>query len=198
VSDGYDLALTEILENNIAHYFYVKIGSEHGQLIANLLPLSKAEATHIDAAEGVITNTTNQISRHLDTECLKDLLNNSYEHSHWESVAERCLGCANCTMVCPTCFCSRIEDVTDLTGEKTQRLREWDSCFTNDFSYIHGGSIRSSIKSQYRQWLTHKLSTWFAQFGTSGCIGCGRCITWCPVGIDLIEEVKHLRTKSVD
>ena len=95
-------------------------------------------------------------------------------------------------MVCPTCFCTTVEDVTDLAGEQAERWRKWDSCYTMDFSYISGGSIRSSTRSRYRQWMTHKLSTWYDQFGTSGCVGCGRCITWCPVGIDITEEVRAI------
>jgi ferredoxin len=96
-------------------------------------------------------------------------------------------------MVCPTCFCTQTEEDLDLTGESAGRTRTWTSCFTLDFSYIHGGSVRSSAKSRYRQWMTHKLATWHDQFGTSGCVGCGRCITWCPVGIDITEEVRAIR-----
>ena len=94
--------------------------------------------------------------------------------------------------MCPTCFCSSVEDANDLGGGST-RTRRWDSCFTLDHSYIHGGSVRQSGKSRYRQWMTHKLATWVDQFGTSGCVGCGRCITWCPVGIDITEEVRAIR-----
>jgi formate hydrogenlyase subunit 6/NADH:ubiquinone oxidoreductase subunit I len=115
----------------------------------------------------------------------------------WDEVATRCLGCANCTMVCPTCFCTTVEDTTDLTGEVAERSRRWDSCFTLDHSYVHGGSVRASLKSRYRQWLTHKLSTWIDQFGTSGCVGCGRCITWCPVAIDITEEAAAIRATDL-
>ena len=111
----------------------------------------------------------------------------------WDEVAKRCLTCANCTMVCPTCFCVSVEDAGDLTGTTAERRQRWDSCFTSDFSYIHGGSVRTSARSRYRQWITHKLAAWQDQFGTLGCVGCGRCITWCPVGIDITEEVKALR-----
>ncbi|MCW8140123.1 MAG: 4Fe-4S dicluster domain-containing protein, partial [Planctomycetota bacterium] len=107
-------------------------------------------------------------------------------------VAQRCLTCANCTMVCPTCFCTQVSDTTDLTGDHAERWRRWDSCFTLEFTHVHGGSVRQTARSRYRQWLTHKLSTWHDQFGTSGCVGCGRCITWCPVGIDITEEVRAL------
>ena len=100
-------------------------------------------------------------------------------------------------MVCPTCFCTTVEDHTDLTGQTAERVRRWDSCFTADFSYIHGGSVRTETKSRYRQWITHKLASWIDQFGTSGCVGCGRCMTWCPVGIDITAEAardpRHVR-----
>ena len=121
------------------------------------------------------------------------LLRRNLEHPRWDQVASRCLTCGNCTMVCPTCFCTTVEDVTSLDGDTTEHLRNWDSCFTVDFSYLHGGSVRASPRSRYRQWMTHKLSTWWDQFGTSGCVGCGRCITWCPVGIDITEEVAAIR-----
>lgn len=100
-------------------------------------------------------------------------------------------------MVCPTCFCTGVEDVTALAGDVTERVRKWDSCFTADFSYQHGGVVRESTKSRYRQWLTHKLSSWVDQFGSSGCVGCGRCITWCPTGIDLTAEVAAIAESAI-
>jgi ferredoxin len=96
-------------------------------------------------------------------------------------------------MVCPTCFCASVQETTDLSGEQVDRRRQWDSCFNFDFSYLNGGVVRDQVRSRYRQWLTHKLATWWDQFGLSGCVGCGRCITWCPVGIDLTQEVAALR-----
>ncbi|MGZ3460208.1 MAG: 4Fe-4S dicluster domain-containing protein, partial [Archangium sp.] len=121
------------------------------------------------------------------------LLYRNLEHPRWDEVAGRCLACTNGTLVGPTCFCSTVEDTSDLTGDVAERWRRWDSCFTLDHSYLHGGSVRQAIRSRYRQWLTHKVASWWDQFGTSGCIGCGRCITWCPVGIDITEEVAALR-----
>ena len=133
------------------------------------------------------------MGRTLDLEGLRELLTASAESPRWEEIAERCLSCANCTMVCPTCFCATVEDSSDLTGVSAERWRRWDSCHTLDFSYIHGGSIRRSASSRYRQWMTHKLATWVEQFGETGCVGCGRCITWCPAGIDLTEEARALQ-----
>ncbi|MCK4774160.1 MAG: 4Fe-4S dicluster domain-containing protein, partial [Candidatus Krumholzibacteria bacterium] len=157
--------------------------------------LSHKEATPGEraASEAATERAVSQIERSMDTDGIRDLLCGNYEHPRWDEVSKRCLTCANCTLVCPTCFCTTVEDTTDLTGENAERWRKWDSCFTTDFSYIHGGSIRSSSTARYRHWITHKLATWFDQFGSSGCVGCGRCIAWCPVGIDITEEAAAIR-----
>ena len=189
---GFDLALTEVLDAE-SHYFVVEVGSELGAELLQTIPYRDASHDDIQLAEDIVANTAEHMGRSMDTIGIKDLLYRNMEHSRWEDVASRCLTCSNCTMVCPTCFCTTVEDVTDLAGDQAERWRKWDSCFTMDFSYIYGGSIRASTKSRYRQWMTHKLATWIDQFGTSGCVGCGRCITWCPVGIDITEEVRAIR-----
>ncbi|HJS57827.1 MAG TPA: 4Fe-4S dicluster domain-containing protein [Vicinamibacteria bacterium] len=194
VSGGFDLALTEILEGE--HRFLVEVGSERGAEIAAELPTRPASEPDVAAACAPVARAEAQMGRHVETDGLKELLYRHYESPHWDEVAKRCLACANCTMVCPTCFCTSVEDVTDLTGGRASRQRRWDSCFSVDFSYIHGGSVRGSAGARYRQWLTHKLGTWYDQFGSSGCVGCGRCITWCPVGIDITEEVAALRQRE--
>ena len=191
-TSGFDLALTEILDGQ-HHYFVVESGSEAGAQVCSELPLSPAGAPELAAAAEATARATAQMGRTLDTTGIKELLYRNLEHPQWDRVAGRCLSCANCTLACPTCFCANVEDVTDLTGEHAERWRKWDSCFTVGFSYIAGGAVRSFVKSRYRQWLTHKLATWIDQFGTSGCVGCGRCITWCPVAIDLTEEVRVIR-----
>ena len=188
VSSGFDLALTEILAND-RHDFLVEVGTVRGAELLQEVPHQKATEDDQRIGAEIVAQAAERMGRHLDTKEIKELFYRSYEHPRWDEVAERCLNCANCTMVCPTCFCTTVEDVTDLAGTQAERWRKWDSCFTTDFSYIHGGSVRASRKSRYRQWLTHKLATWFDQFGSSGCVGCGRCITWCPVAIDLTEEV---------
>jgi sulfhydrogenase subunit beta (sulfur reductase) len=189
---GFDLALTEVIEAD-HHYFVVEVGTELGAAVFQDVPHKAAKTHEVAAAEEVVTQTAAQMGRTMDTGGIKELLYRNYENPRWDDVADRCLSCANCTMVCPTCFCTTVEDVTDLSGEYAERQRKWDSCFTMDFSYIHGGNVRNSPKSRYRQWMTHKLATWIDQFGTSGCVGCGRCITWCPVGIDITEEVRAIR-----
>jgi sulfhydrogenase subunit beta (sulfur reductase) len=191
-TSGFDLALTEVLDGD-RPYFLVEVGTQAGAEMLRGVPATEAREEERAAGEQAVAKAGEHMGRSMDAEGLKELLYRNLDHPRWDDVARRCLTCANCTMVCPTCFCTTLEDVTDLTGQLAERRRKWDSCFTTDFSYIHGGSIRSTPRARYRQWMTHKLATWIDQFGTSGCVGCGRCITWCPVGIDLTEEVRAIR-----
>jgi sulfhydrogenase subunit beta (sulfur reductase) len=179
VKTGYDIALTEILEDD-RHEFLVEAASERGEQIVAELPGRAATRDDISAAHRAVEHAAQNMGRTMETEGIKELLYRNLDHPRWENVAARCLSCANCTMVCPTCFCSTVEEATDITGDHTERCRRWDSCFTADHSYIHGGVVRSTTLARYRQWMTHKLATWIDQFQTSGCVGCGRCITWCP------------------
>ena len=192
VSEGFDLALTELISGD-RHEFLIEVGSDAGADLVSKVNHQAADDVHRDAAAAAIQRTEEQMGRSLDTTAIKELLYANQEHPRWAEVASRCLGCGNCTAVCPTCFCTTIEDRVDLAGQNAEHIRRWDSCFTLDFSYLHGGSVRTSLKSRYRQWMTHKLASWIDQFGTSGCVGCGRCVTWCPVGIDLTEEAAAIR-----
>jgi ferredoxin len=192
---GFDLALTEIA-NDGPHRFVVEVGSERGRALLERAGGEAASASDRGAAQAIVERTARSMGRHLDTTDIHGLLARNLEHPRWNEVATRCLTCANCTLVCPTCFCTTVEDVSDLTGDHAERWRRWDSCFNLEFSYIHGGNVRSTTRGRYRQWLTHKVGTWLEQFGTSGCVGCGRCITWCPVGIDLTEEVGAIRASD--
>lgn len=205
VRGDFDLALIEM-----TNHFVIEIGSERGGTVISNAEWSPCTLEQVEEARTVITELQTSMQardpqadsvldsdspreRCLDTSDVHDLLLSNLDHPRWEQVAQRCLSCANCTMVCPTCFCCSVEDVADLSGENVQRERTWDSCFTAEHSYTNTGVVRKLTASRYRQWLTHKLATWQDQFGVSGCVGCGRCIAWCPVGIDLTEELAAIR-----
>jgi ferredoxin len=190
-NDGFDLRLSELDD-----IFLVTIGSELGRSIMSNVPCEAASAFVMSAADHALEQATQGMGRTLDTADLPDLLLSSLDDPHWTEVAKRCLSCGNCTQACPTCFCWDAQDELDVTGTHTRRTRVWDSCYNPDFSYVFGGNTRPSIHSRYRQWLTHKLGTWVQQYGTFGCVGCGRCITWCPAGIDLTEEIPALRKET--
>ncbi|WP_339747315.1 4Fe-4S dicluster domain-containing protein [uncultured Rubinisphaera sp.] len=184
---GFDIALTELSEG-----FLMEIGSSLGSEMVTPLGFPIATEEQLTESESISDHATEQIKKTMDTTDLRNRLMGQLEHSHWKEVADRCLSCTNCTMVCPTCFCSHVEEVPDLNQERVDRRKSWDSCFNPGFSKLHGTPVRNDTRSRYRQWLTHKLATWHDQFGESGCVGCGRCITWCPVGIDLTVEVAAL------
>jgi ferredoxin len=199
---GFDLALTEL-----GDHFAVEVGTElGGQVItaAAWTPCTIGEITaarelpeklrqHMQQRNGQVPANGEPRGRSLDTNRVHELLLQNLEHDRWEQTSRRCLACGNCTLVCPTCFCSNVDDASDLLGDRVRREKIWASCFSADHSYMNSGTVRKSIAARYRQWLTHKLATWIDQFGMSGCVGCGRCITWCPVGIDLTEEVAVIR-----
>lgn len=188
---GFDLNLTELDD-----VFVITIGSELGRQLVADIPHENASGFILTNVEQKVEHTRKQIKRSLDTEGLPELIMDNLDHLHWDEVGNRCLSCGNCTQVCPTCFCWDAIDKMSLDGNTTRRERVWDSCFNPGYSYQAGGNTRPTIHSRYRQWLSHKLSTWKEQYGTFGCVGCGRCITWCPAGIDLTEEVAILRKEA--
>lgn len=190
---GFDLVLTELADEKGTASYVIRAGTERGAKLLSELPTVPATTEVLRGESEALAAAAQQQTRKVDTEGLKEALYKAFDDPRWEKISERCLTCANCTQVCPTCFCTTIEDANDLTVEHAERWRRWDSCFTLSFSYIHGGSVRASAKARYRQWLTHKFAAWIDQFGSLGCVGCGRCITWCPVGIDVTEGIRTLR-----
>ncbi|MFD9905773.1 4Fe-4S dicluster domain-containing protein [Streptomyces sp. NPDC059063] len=192
---GFDLALTEVVDAD-GHRFLVRTGSEEGARLLGDVPHREADVATESVARGAVDGARDRMGRALPPVDLRALMGASLTAARWDDVASRCLTCANCTMVCPTCFCTTTEEVTDLTGDHSERWQRWDSCFDLDFSYLHGGPVRASARSRYRQWLTHKLGTWHDQFGSGGCVGCGRCVAWCPAGIDITAEVAALAAEQ--
>lgn len=192
VTEGADVVLTEVVRNG-EHWFLLRTGSDVGAGLVAGLPTTEATTDDVADCAGLVAAAAASVGRSLDTSDVHDLLLENPDHRRWETTGKRCLACTSCTMVCPTCFCSTTEDGSSLGSATFTRQRRWDSCFSLDFSALHRHPVRSTVAARYRQWLTHKLAGWIDQFGMSGCVGCGRCITWCPVGIDITREVAEIR-----
>lgn len=185
---GFDLAMTEVEGG-----FVVESGSDKGRdAILSLQLLPAAGAQTYKAEQRVKAVYSMQKKAIPPIAKVEKALFEAHDHPQWDNVAERCLSCGSCTQACPTCFCHTEKEAPSLDGRESVHTREWDSCFGLDHSYTHGELYREEPKHRYRQWLTHKFSTWQEQFRTKGCVGCGRCITWCPVKIDVTEEINTI------
>ncbi len=186
VGFGFDILLDELDDG-----YLVQCKSERGQEIIDGLKLEPPRQEHEQQAVQQIENAQVQ-QRAMPTEQKLRELMEHLNDAQWHKIAERCLACGNCTMVCPTCFCSKQVSSSELGSDATEQTRYWDSCFSQQHGYIAGKRIRSEISQRYRQWLLHKLVTWQEQYGRTGCVGCGRCISWCPAAIDLVEEANTI------
>jgi len=190
LKDGFDIALTAKLND-----YLVEFGSEKGKRIFEKADgLKDAKRRDFSEKEKIQAMAEQSFEKRLDTAGLPELLMRNLDHPVYKRTAEsRCLGCTNCTMVCPTCYCYNVVDKTSYDLKSTTRSRYWDSCQELNFAKVHEGNFRSSREARLRQFVTHKLATWVEQYGCFGCIGCGRCMTWCPTKIDLTEMAKEIQ-----
>ena len=186
VEQNFDIAMHELDDG-----FIVQAGSYNGEKILALLQLDAISDEQTQQAEQQLAQCASQQTRQLPDQVQHRLLT-QLDNAHWQQIGERCLSCGNCTAVCPTCFCHQQHDELSMPDDTGIHFRQWSSCFTHNHSYISGHSFRPDSASRYRQWATHKFANWFEQYGRSGCVGCGRCISWCPVGIDVTAELQQL------
>lgn len=188
VDDSIDNNSADIVLTELRDGFIIQTHTSKGEKIIDGLSLHDCSKQQLAESEAIEINAAQQ-KRQLPQFDIKSRLFNELNNDAWQTIAEQCLSCGNCVAVCPTCFCHSENDAPELDGLTTVHYREWDSCFSQGHSYIHGITIRGNTSQRYRQWLTHKFSSWYDQYGRSGCVGCGRCISWCPVGIDVTESL---------
>ncbi len=194
VKDGFDISVTELID-----FFLIESKTLKGEKALEGLPLEGVENNDIQEKNSRIQNCRMTMKKSIRAQELPSVIYRNLEHPRWAEIAKKDLECGNCTQVCPTCFCNSNYDYIEISSISKKhlefsgaRMRIWDSCFSKNFARVHGGNFRPSRRARYRQWMSHKLAYTFEQFGLTGCVGCGRCITWCPAGIDITEELEAL------
>ena len=183
---GYDMAITELPDRLLIDV------PERSRRLLEGIKVSPASEEDLRLGREMTDQARTQMGRRFDKEGFSELMYAGADSHVWKETADRCLACGNCTMVCPTCFCNVVQDRTDITDGSVSRVRMWDSCLSKDFVYSAGGNPRQERSARYRQFVMHKFAYWPDQFGPFGCVGCGRCITWCPVGIDITQTVNKV------
>jgi ferredoxin len=187
--DPYDLCLTAI-----GDAYLVEVGSEKGEEILAGLRLKPAPKDMVEARPSVLEEIERHFKKHVNTHGLKEAMEKGFSHPVWDELREDCLGCGSCTMVCPTCFCYNVADKLDLDLKTGRREREWDSCMLLEYSEVAlGANFRKDRDARIKQRMYHKLVYYEPQFGTLGCVGCGRCISSCVKKIDITDVAAKVR-----
>lgn len=186
--NGYDMLLTDFGDD-----YLVELKSERARGLFNVDDIKKSGAEEFKVKEEKERAALQKFTKTINMDGLDSVLRKGSEHPVWRTTAEElCLSCTNCVMVCPTCFCYDVVDEIAVDKKTVRRYRQWDACQDAKFAEVHGGNFRARRSARLRQFVTHKLGQTF-QFGVFGTVGCGRCITWCPTGIDLTEMAKEVQ-----
>ncbi|NHJ48251.1 MAG: hypothetical protein FK733_10735 [Asgard group archaeon] len=189
---GYDLMLTEILKDE---YMLVP-NTDGGKRILRLYPDLFRDPTEEDFEQYVRTLELkkNNFKKHILVEGLASELEDKFESKVWHKYTKKCLYCGSCTFVCPTCYCFSVKDKINVDLETGIRQREWDSCYYPEFALVAGGhDFRHDKMRRFRYRYLHKFIDIPRRYNMEGCVGCGRCITYCPADIDVREVLEDVR-----
>lgn len=185
--NGYDLAYAW-LEDGVV----VKAGSALGEELIEELGLEGADAGDVEKYEEYIIRAQQQTKALPELPKLVNALEKSMGNIElWSKLSRRCVGCSNCNMVCPTCFCTEFFDEIGPNGSAT-RFRKWYGCLSYSYGLVARGHFRPELYMRYRHFVLHKFLFYWKQVGLIGCTGCGRCITWCPLGVDIRETLREV------
>lgn len=183
---------------NDGSYIYFEANTEKGKAFVDSIS-SLLEDGDASSLENVKAETKRILSllplSNLSTDSFGgDKLNEYFNSEKWAELSESCIGCGTCTFVCPTCQCYDIKDFN--TGNGIKRFRCWDSCMYSDFTKMAHGNPRISQLERFRQRFMHKLVYFPANNnGEFGCVGCGRCLSKCPISMNIVKVMKALEVK---
>lgn len=177
---------------------YLDAKTEKGEAVLAALALEDSDTAAVDAQKELIRSRINALPlADLSSESFGgDKLDEYFDRPEWKTLSETCLGCGTCTFVCPTCQCYDIRDFKTNTG--VRRYRCWDSCMYSEFTRMSAGQPRLTQVERFRQRFMHKLVYYPANNeGIFGCVGCGRCLSRCPISMNIVKVMKTLGGKNV-
>jgi len=185
-SRGFDILLTDLTDT-----YYVEILTEKGEeLLKGFKGCTPATNQDSQKKNEVCQRAKKGITRQVSVKNIETILDDIFDSSYWETIAQRCIGCGICTFLCPTCHCFDIQDET--AQNKGARVRIWDSCMYQEYScQASGYNPRATQMNRVRNRVYHKFNYLPKTNQVLGCVGCGRCIDECPVHIDIIEIIGH-------
>ena len=192
---GYDIMLTEIAKDQ----YIVVPNTDSGKRIIELYPELFEDATeeHFDKYVRTLELKENNFKKYILVEGLPSELEDKFESRAWKKYTKECLFCGSCTFVCPTCYCYNVRDKISIDLEHGIRLREWDSCYYPEFARVAGGhDFRHEKERRFRYRYLHKFIDIPRRYNVEGCVGCGRCITYCPADIDVRDVLEDVRGES--
>lgn len=186
IEKGYDLLATDLGDR----YFF-RSGSEAGERVLKDEVFKDALEEDRAQAQAELERLKSKLRSGLNIRGLAERIKTKFWSRFWDERTSKCVLCGACNLVCPTCYCFTVVDETDFTGEKGKRVRVWDPCHFKGFALIAGGlNFRGDRISRIKLRIYHKLCYSVEQRGTYDCVGCGRCIEYCPAHIDLREIIK--------
>jgi len=192
-SGPFDPRGSDVLVTPLADGFTFQALTKTGEALIAHLPAAEKEM--ITQAEAVQKKAASVQKKPFDTPRALDKMYALFETDFWTQQAASCLGCGVCTFLCPTCFCFDIVDETS----RAQRVRNWDSCMFRIYSQeASGHNPRPTKTERTRQRVMHKYAYWIEQVNEVGCTGCGRCVQFCPVNIDIRSMVRQAQTMPTD
>lgn len=183
--EGFSLFFKEV-DNGHMVYVIDEKGKELLDKFAETNTLTKGNGEFIQSAE-----FSTKLKLHHNR--LPKVFNHIYDSSIWKEVAEKCVGCGTCNLLCPTCYCFDVRDEVELNVDDGKRERFWDGCMLNSFAEVAGGeNFRDKISNRTRHRLNRKFKYLPDQSGEMHCVGCGRCTRYCPAEISIVEIANRL------
>jgi NAD-dependent dihydropyrimidine dehydrogenase PreA subunit len=187
--EGSDLFLIDLGEA-----YLVELLTEKGTAFQNNKFLKEANTKEINSAKEIEEKASKKTDDSLSVVGIEKRLDQMLENPFWERVQEKCIGCRVCTYLCPTCHCFDIAD--EVLTNKGQRVRNWDSCLSSLYSQeTSGHNPRPTNRERTQQRIMHKFNYFPKNFDRIACVGCGRCILYCPANFDIRQAIKEINAK---